>query len=307
MTNYGPFYNDEPIKYNIYKKYFMAIQPISSGYNNYRFIIIYELILSIDKNIKNNTKLEIHFFGKEPKLINIINKLKMKCKNLIFKLINTIETNGYIQSQLSRTKEKLEIYKNYKYVMGLENLNHDFYFTEKLYDNVYSNSLTIYFGSPNIHYIFPKLFENMINGIIYINHTYKYPNIPFFNNKLANILINMEDIEYKRRIKGMHECINTISNLSRQKHWEYVFSCLGLNKKREILNNYWYKFNEKTNIYDYNQKSITHRVLKGTKCVFCGFIIGSLYLEKKCYCRDPILCNKKLQAFKYYYLKSWIT
>jgi hypothetical protein len=247
-----PVYNGPPIKYNP-KKYFMCIQPISSSFNKNRFTILEKLILDLDKYISNNklddvTRLDIHFYGGGALSI-FVDKLCNKIKNFNIILKDTNETiNKKIQSQQARSIEKLEIYKDYKFNIVLENLFHDFYYTEKFYDILYGNSISIYFGSPNINLIFSDFFSNegVINGFDYYNDSH-------FNNTFLKKILSLTDEEINEKINKQHLLLKQLNNIDKDNFWEYIFDIITKNEKINI-DNYFYLLNK--DIFNLNEKII---------------------------------------------------
>ena len=105
-------------------------------------------------------------------------------KNLI--KLNESRQNINIQS-LCRFKNN--IFENYKYVIIIENDMHFGCLTEKLIDSLGCLSLPIYFGSPNVKELMPKLFKN---GII--------DGFKTTLDELTTYLNNMSEDEYNMRI-----------------------------------------------------------------------------------------------------------
>ena len=258
-----PVYSGPLIKCNP-KKYFMCIQPISSGYNKGRFRIIETLITDLDNYISNNklnnlNNNEIHFYGGglsgRLHLKDLVDKLCNRIVNFNIKLKDTSEAgNKKRQQQLTRSAEKLEIYKDYKFNIVLENRFHDFYYTEKFFDVLYGNSISLYFGSPNINLLFTELFKNggIINGFDFYNNNH-------FTHTFLKQIISITEQQINETIDKQHLLLDCIENINYDAFWEYIFYMVLENDKIEINHNYFYLLNK--NISNLNEKTLENPFL----------------------------------------------
>jgi hypothetical protein len=106
-----------------------------------------------------------------------------------------------------QTEELIDTYKNYKFVIAMENKNVDGYITEKIVNAFYSGAIPIFWGSSNVNALFnEKAFINVNNFITFeacvdyvlalsdedINKMLKEP--IYTNNDLVHLL----DDEYNK-------------------------------------------------------------------------------------------------------------
>ena len=108
---------------------------------------------------------------------------------------------------IEKVNSKCQLLASYKFIIVFENLFLDGYITEKLSETLYSSSLVIYYGPPNIEEMYPNLFDNcLING-----HKYSVDNI-------INMMNNMSKNEYNARITKMLSIRNKIDYYTSSKH-----------------------------------------------------------------------------------------
>jgi hypothetical protein len=90
-----------------------------------------------------------------------------------------------------KVRNKCRVSSQYKFNLIFENLFVDYYVTEKLLESLYSNSVVIYYGPPNIEQLYPDLFEEgsgAING-----HKYSV-------DQILRLMTNMNNDEYVLRV-----------------------------------------------------------------------------------------------------------
>ena len=105
-------------------------------------------------------------------------ELRLKC---IEKFKNRFELfgNGY-----KKIKSKIEVLKDFRFQIVIENSRKDFWFTEKIIDCFVTGTVPIYYGCPSIY----KFFNS--NGIITFDSL----------EKLDEILNNINEYEYSKRM-----------------------------------------------------------------------------------------------------------
>lgn len=146
-----------------------------------------ERIKIIREYCENNRR--IHVYGNEEwenyiPLINFVGGLPNEA------------TNGMYGNQNLEEKilNKCRVLSNYKFILVFENIFVNGFITEKLIESLYTDSVVIYYGAPNIKKMdnYCDLFnEGIING-----HDYNV-------NELLHIMSTMNNIEYENRIKNI--------------------------------------------------------------------------------------------------------
>lgn len=112
--------------------------------------------------------------------------------NFVGKLPNE-ETCGLYGSVNIEEKiiNKCKLLSKYKFVLVFESLFVNGFVSEKLVESLYSNSVVIYYGPPNIEEIYPDLFKDCVfNG-----HKYNV-------KEIMQIMENMSEEEYEKRVNG---------------------------------------------------------------------------------------------------------
>lgn len=195
---------------------------------------------NIVENFYNHLKQDFHIYGG-----NSVYKKYDSYKGIL---------GGYTSFKFSKltsmnklSVDKTNIFKNFNFVLIIENIMTDGYISEKFTDSLFSLSIPIYFGSPNIDKIYPDLFKdgaingsnytvneliNLINNmskdeIIRRQHTIiKFRNIAFatqdIDNEFCYILtqsfINMGIISGIKNVFGLAEINNKLNNKSQLLH-----------------------------------------------------------------------------------------
>jgi uncharacterized protein YjgD (DUF1641 family) len=138
---------------------------------------------------------------------------------------------GNIPNHL-RFLKKIKKFREYKFVLVIENQKIFSYVSEKLIDSMASGSLPIYYGFEDIDKFFPDIFDNaVINGFRYSN------------DEIFKLIKNMTDDEWLMRINNIEKIIKKylifFTETTSLKYMLYV-----------ILKNY--------KLYDDNMKLLEH-------------------------------------------------
>ncbi|ATZ80190.1 hypothetical protein BMW23_0130 [Bodo saltans virus] len=170
---------------NIVKKKFCAVSPIFDlGLSEQLDIKRIERIKIIKEYCENERR--IHVYGNEQwenyiPLINFIGKLPNEDNCGLYGNINLEE----------KIINKCKVLSNYKFILVFESMFVNGFVTEKLIESLYTDSVVIYYGAPNIKEInnYCDLFNNgIING-----HDYDV-------KELLHMMQTMNNTEYENRI-----------------------------------------------------------------------------------------------------------
>ena len=98
-----------------------------------------------------------------------------------------------------------EMCKDYMFTIAIENTSHEHYFTEKIINPFFNNTIPIYWGCKKIEEYFPKhtipLTGNITRDIVIINSVLRNP-----NKYIAEYKINQEMVLNK---------VNLVKNIER--------------------------------------------------------------------------------------------
>jgi hypothetical protein len=144
--------------------------------------------------------------------------------NFIGKLPNEQTTGLYGDINLEeRIINKCKILSNYKFIIVFENIFINGYVTEKLIESLYSDSVVIYYGSPNIESMdnYKDLFiDGVING-----HNYDI-------NVILDIMRTMDNNEYKKRVNNVQLLRDNINYFGSSQNIKNII----MNKIKSIVN-----------------------------------------------------------------------
>jgi len=117
-----------------------------------------QLYINIDLNLQN--------IYMRPKIAAYIASYSPEHRDQMFKALKKLDTNNLIDSlgksnktvtyelYSSHWKDTIDIYKNYKFVLAMENINEEGYITEKIMNVFFSGAIPIYWGTDYIKRIF---------------------------------------------------------------------------------------------------------------------------------------------------------
>ena len=200
LENYNFIRNDINLKRKL-----VCSSPISSSFSEIREKIVIDFV---------SNGLNIEIYGKNP----ILNTC---CKNNVISSFDKKFKGNY--GFLS--KDKANIFSNYKFIIVIENNFVSGCFSEKLIDCFLSLSVPIYFGALNAEYFFPDLFNNaVINGLNFNN-----------TNEIIELIKNMSDDEYNLRIENIKKLRNKYFNIT---SFNYVFNYMSDYILKDINKNY---------------------------------------------------------------------
>lgn len=142
---------------------------------------------------------EIKIYENKNKLISIMCSNKTQTsghllRHEIIKKFNDIEYFDIYGTGYGEWKEKSVSTIDYKFSIVIENINSDFYFTEKLIDVLLSGTIPIYWGCPSISKFFNTdsfLIFNNIDELEELIKNEKFLN-EFYDSNKQNIIDNFE-------------------------------------------------------------------------------------------------------------------
>jgi hypothetical protein len=204
--HYNEYYhfNDNRIDIYIYND-------ISNIIKTEKYLAIPFIYLYIDQFIRIEKILsfkETPFNKKKFCLFTSRNLLNDNKKNIL-QLLQNIDSIDYISmyniSNVScyHSRELLEIFNKYKFIICFENSKTDGYITEKIFNVFLSKSIPIYDGAPNIN--------NYINKNSYISYEY---------NKIIN---KIKLLSSNEKLYNMYISSNKISEKYNNENWTKLF------------------------------------------------------------------------------------
>lgn len=207
VLTYVPHVDQYPNK----KVYGWLIEPPSLNKFEYDFIKDnfhkFEKIFTYDKDLLSISdkfvlipiggcwidELDRKIYEKNKFLCTIISHKKQTIgHNLRHEIISKINNIDVFGNAYKPINKKIDVLKDYKFNIVVENQKMDFLFTEKLIDSFVTGTIPIYWGCPSIH----KFFD--VNGILEFNSIEELKEIvssindEFYYSKIESIKNNFE-------------------------------------------------------------------------------------------------------------------